>query len=604
MRRLLTLVGSLAWAAPAAAQTIRVRTIEIETQRVIAGAIVVLLDSTGRRLVQGLTDDLGRITLQAPAPGTYRLKADRIGHVGIIGPPFHATDGSSITLEMPAERFLLPEIAVAGSSACGRRAEGEQTARLWEEVQKALAASEITANTERVELAVRRFRRYRSLNGTLRSDSTVRSYTTRESPFVSVDPGSLRTAGYIQSSGGSYRFLGPDAALLLSDQFLEDHCFRVAPAASGMPNSVGLGFEPVPGTDVPEIKGTLWVDRATGELRVLDFEYVNVPSALRVRGLGGRFEFERLPQGTWIIRDWYIRTPDRVAFQRRPGARRPVTQADTIVGLVDEGGTARPLGDASVHLAEAALRTSDASITLYDVRGRVVSSAGGPLEGALIAVAGLDTVLATGPNGAFRLRGLPTGTLRLRLRAIGHAPLGVDIVLAGDRRLLDTTVTLSAVAQQLDSIIVTERETPFRAGKMAGFDRRRKEGFGRFLTMGELHDPLRATLDLQLRRFGRIHLAWVSCISGYAAAALGQQAPPGSRASCKAYPEVLDACFMTVYMDGALYYTNSMPGPPLDISKFNLLTLQGVEVYRSAAEMPVEYNATGSACGVILLWTR
>jgi hypothetical protein len=29
-----------------------------------------------------------------------------------------------------------------------------------------------------------------------------------------------------------------------------------------------------------------------------------------------------------------------------------------------------------------------------------------------------------------------------------------------------------------------------------------------------------------------------------------------------------------------------------------------MEVYRSAAEMPPEYNATGSYCGVILLWTR
>jgi hypothetical protein len=68
--------------------------------------------------------------------------------------------------------------------------------------------------------------------------------------------------------------------------------------------------------------------------------------------------------------------------------------------------------------------------------------------------------------------------------------------------------------------------------------------------------------------------------------------------------EVIDVCFMTVYLDGALYYSTDMPGPPLDISTFNLLSLQAVEVYRSPAEMPVEYNATNSGCGVVLLWTR
>jgi uncharacterized surface anchored protein len=56
----------------AAAQSIRIRTLEVETGRAISGAIVVLLDSAGRRVMQGLTDDLGRISLTAPAPGMYR----------------------------------------------------------------------------------------------------------------------------------------------------------------------------------------------------------------------------------------------------------------------------------------------------------------------------------------------------------------------------------------------------------------------------------------------------------------------------------------------------------------------------------------------------
>ena len=135
---------------------------------------------------------------------------------------------------------------------------------------------------------------------------------------------------------------------------------------------------------------------------------------------------------------------------------------------------------------------------------------------------------------------------------------------------------------------------------MSGFERRRKEGFGRFLTAEDLSNPLLATLDKQLRQFGRIHLAY--CNDGYSAAALGEKAPANSLAVCNG--RYADLCFMSVYLDGALYYSASMPGAPFDMSRFPIHQLQGVEVYRSAAEMPVEYNATGSLCGVVLLWTK
>jgi hypothetical protein len=237
-------------AVPAGAQSIKVRTVEIETGRAIAGAIVVLLDSTGRRVVQGLTDDLGRITLTAPVTAMYRVKADRIGHPGITTDPFNSASTATLTLEMPGDRFELPEIAVSGSSVCGR-SENAETAQLWEEIRKALSASQITSASQSVELSVRRFVRSRSLGGQLRKDSTTRTFTTRISPFVTADPASLVRAGYIQGSGNDIRFLGPDAHVLLSDDFLDTHCFRMVRAEKDMPGAVGLGFEPVKGRQVP-----------------------------------------------------------------------------------------------------------------------------------------------------------------------------------------------------------------------------------------------------------------------------------------------------------------------------------------------------------------
>jgi hypothetical protein len=80
--------------------------------------------------------------------------------------------------------------------------------------------------------------------------------------------------------------------------------------------------------------------------------------------------------------------------------------------------------------------------------------------------------------------------------------------------------------------------------------------------------------------------------------------PPGSQQATCNPPKLENVCYMSVYMDGALYYSNMNPGRPLDISSLPILEFQGLEVYRSPAELPIEYSATGSYCGVILLWTR
>jgi hypothetical protein len=88
------------------------------------------------------------------------VKADRIGHPGVTSDPFNSANTATLTLEMPGERFELPEIAVSGSSVCGR-SENAETAQLWEEIRKALSASQITSASQSVELSVRRFVRSR-----------------------------------------------------------------------------------------------------------------------------------------------------------------------------------------------------------------------------------------------------------------------------------------------------------------------------------------------------------------------------------------------------------------------------------------------------------
>jgi hypothetical protein len=41
-----------------------------------------------------------------------------------------------------------------------------------------------------------------------------------------------------------------------------------------------------------------------------------------------------------------------------------------------------------------------------------------------------------------------------------------------------------------------------------------------------------------------------------------------------------------------------------DLEKMQVPQFGGIEIYSSPATIPPLYNMTGSACGVILMWTR
>jgi hypothetical protein len=62
----------------------------------------------------------------------------------------------------------------------------------------------------------------------------------------------LAQRGFIFSSDTSNVYAAPDAALLLSDEFVTTHCFR---ALSGEGSLVGLQFQPIGGTGRIDVRG-------------------------------------------------------------------------------------------------------------------------------------------------------------------------------------------------------------------------------------------------------------------------------------------------------------------------------------------------------------
>ncbi len=62
-----------------------------------------------------------------------------------------------------------------------------------------------------------------------------------------------------------------------------------------------------------------------------------------------------------------------------------------------------------------------------------------------------------------------------------------------------------------------------------------------------------------------------------------------------------DQCFVQVIVDRMVRYNGIQP-----LFNINMLepgTIAGIE-YFTTAQMPAQFNGTGSACGTLVIWTR
>ena len=236
-------------------------------------------------------------------------------------------------------------------------------------------------------------------------------------PFQSRPADELSETGFVQRDGRGQLYFAPDADVLLSDVFLDSHCFRLV-QGDGRGESaglIGLAFEPVStrGATV-DIAGTLWLDPADSELQWLEFRYENLDPDIRSDDLGGRVEFERVPDGGWIVSEWWIRMP-RVAQQRDGSTDRLRTYVE---GFREAGGLVlevQGVGRALGHRLTAG------------IEGLVRDSLGQPLEGVRVDIVGADQQAVTDTAGWFEVFSLVEGIYQVsfvdeRLSAFGFRP--------------------------------------------------------------------------------------------------------------------------------------------------------------------------------------
>ena len=335
------LLALAALAAPRlAAQTIVGQVVDAVTSAPVGEGFVVLLDERGREVARGLTGVDGRFVLRAPGPGRYRLRSERIGFTAFVAPPITLEQNQQLTqrLAITEVGVELAPIVVSVRSRCRPRPDREEgTSAVWDEVRKALAASSWVAGQGHYQYTAVNYRRQWDASRTrLDLDDSDTLVGMGQTAFRSVPATQLAARGYIVREADSVAYYGPDADILQDSSFLASHCFWLVRRSWQGDRQIGLSFEPEPGGRMADVRGVLWLDERSAELRTLEFSYTRVPEGVRDSRIGGTVEFVRLPSGGWIVQRWQIRMP-RLVWRTAGLIGRPERDA-VLRGFRDRGG--------------------------------------------------------------------------------------------------------------------------------------------------------------------------------------------------------------------------------------------------------------------------
>jgi hypothetical protein len=403
------------------AQIVRGRVTERGSGATVGGVVVSIIDATTRApSASTLSDAQGHYALRAPGAGSYRIEAKRIGVRRFLSDAIALATGETREVDIAVEglAYALPEVVVSGLATCsGSKADAPRIGALWDEARTALFATRISLRDRLFRGTVSRYvreldpRSHRVLKEEGRQIQGV-----VDKPFRAVDADSLSARGYVETDASNIRtFHAPDADVLLSDAFVRDHCFRLAPPSRERRGLTGVAFAPAAGRHKSDISGTMWLDARTFELQLVDFRYVNTDGLPDDNAIGGEVHFAKLANGAWVVRKWFIRLPSgsRTSTPMTVSGATPNVFARA-VGYVlrEEGG----------HVTAEAMLDRERPAGLA---GTVHDSLGKPLVGAVVVLSGTPYRGTVDALGQYRISGIAAGTFSVVVEHPAYLAFGI-----------------------------------------------------------------------------------------------------------------------------------------------------------------------------------
>ncbi len=189
-------------------------------------------------------------------------------------------------------------------------------------------------------------------------------------------------------------------------------------------------------------------------------------------------------------------------------------------------------------------------------------------------------------------------TNRLTVRRIGYLPAQREFRMEVGQNAVNFDIALEPGPLRLEDIDVETDLVSLSTGRMTGFYRRRTAGLGRFFTRDQIRSMGAQRITDVVRRLPGVVIFSEDNTNV-------DPFNPGPditvhipvRIQFHRLGAAGAACSPLLFVNDLL-----IDSPDFD---FMLPTRQiaGMEVYTSAAQVPVEYNKRGSACGVIVVWS-
>ena len=247
-----------------------------------------------------------------------------------------------------------------------------------------------------------------------------------------------------------------------------------------------------------------------------------------------------------------------------------------------------------------ALGAQTAALVGTVMRDTLGHALGGGIE---VRIPQLNGVTTTNYLGEFRFTRIPPGTYLVAIRSVGFEPFSDSITFVANQAV-NREVVLKPIATLLDPVQTQAAGVKrYRSPALNDFEVRRLSGKGGYFVSdsvmradesSRLSDVLGRIPGLQ-KVPDRAAVYMASSRSGTDGGMVFQGKKGG-----------IVFCYVTIYIDGVMRWQGpaSPSNPPFDLNTINVSDLAGAEFYAGGASVPVQYNATGTSCGVLLLWTR
>lgn len=239
-----------------------------------------------------------------------------------------------------------------------------------------------------------------------------------------------------------------------------------------------------------------------------------------------------------------------------------------------------------------ALMAGAGSASAQTVGGQITdASTGRPVSGVAVILFDRNDRLVTrvlsDAQGRYQIRASEPGAYRLRFEIPGYRVVITEILNLKRDQQLDYPMRLTPAGPvALDTVVVGGEPVPRH---LLDFYLRKSKGLGTFLTPADierLHPG--APTDL-VRRLEGFELSY------------DRFDPSRKLVKNKRWGGLGRVCAPAIFVDGA--YVGTAETYDMDTALW-VDRLDAVESYSNSARVPIEFNATGSECGVIAVWTK